>query len=430
MSQPKIAIIGAGPAGCTLALILHKAGIPVIIFEGEASANSRHQGGTLDLHDGTGLNAIKRAGLYDEFTKLARYDGESFKVANKYLRLFLNMPGATEGSSRGRPEIDRAQLRELLVNALPPDTIQWNHRLRRVDDTDPTNITLHFDNGITSAGHDLLVGADGAWSKVRPLLTPVRPFYSGVNFVRYTITSASSRHPALHKLVNRGSLFAFSDGKGITAQQMSNGTLTVSTVRSVPETYAEQHPEHRTSVTESKRLSLADFADWDEQLLSLIREADETEAPWTANVYTLPAGLRWPHRAGVTLIGDAAHVMVPFAGEGVNVSMADSVNLADAIIASSQSSSKFNEVLSAKVRAYEEEMFVRAGRVNATSFEMMQCSFFDTGAPDESIVKYVSRAVEDGLPWGLVGVAQVAAKAYFSWLSWWYPGRGRIGKVE
>ena len=89
MATPKIAIIGAGPAGCLLARLLHLAGIPTTVYEGEASPNYRSQGGSLDLHTNTGLAALREAGLWDEFQKHARYDGQYMAIVDKNLKYYL-----------------------------------------------------------------------------------------------------------------------------------------------------------------------------------------------------------------------------------------------------------------------------------------------------------------------------------------------------
>ena len=74
-----------------------------------------------------------------------------------------------------------------------------------------------------------MVGADGAWSHVRPLLSAVAPCYSGIGGHAFTISDAKRRVPELSKLVNRGSLFSWSDGKSIMAQQMGDGSLSIGT---------------------------------------------------------------------------------------------------------------------------------------------------------------------------------------------------------
>ena len=197
-----VAIIGAGPAGCTLALPLLKAhpNIKVTLFEAESNAHSRNQGGTLDLHSSTGLRALKRIGLYDEFTRKARYDGEALIVADKHMKRYVNVPGANRFTSYGRPEIDRVVLRDMLLAAIPDANIKWAHKLRRVEDHD-RRLTLHFDCGASYADFDIVAGADGTWSRVRPLLTPVKPAYSGVAGIRISVSDVKEKHPDLHALV-------------------------------------------------------------------------------------------------------------------------------------------------------------------------------------------------------------------------------------
>lgn len=171
----KIAIVGAGPAGCMLArLLTHRStDMDVTIFESEPSADFRSQGGTFDLHVRTGQLALKAAGLYDEFLKYARFDSEAMSLADKKLLRYVTFAGNVEGYTTGRPEIDRAQLRQLLHDSLTGSIIRWHHKLLRVG----RDLTFNFKGQPTQSGFDLVVGADGAWSKVRPLLTETRPHY-------------------------------------------------------------------------------------------------------------------------------------------------------------------------------------------------------------------------------------------------------------
>lgn len=169
-----IAIVGAGPCGLTFARLLHNAGVDYVVFERDASPEptSRYQGGTLDVHGQTGQEALRRAGLHAEFEKLARRDATTMTVQDAH----GNHRG-TFGEGRDAPEIDRLQLRQILLDSLPADRIRWGKALRSVQrdgqrkQSDPTGLVLHFTDGSTETGFRLVVGADGAWSKLRQLVS-------------------------------------------------------------------------------------------------------------------------------------------------------------------------------------------------------------------------------------------------------------------
>lgn len=408
---PKIAIIGAGPAGMTLAHLLLKASIPVTIFEGEASPLTRGQGGTLDLHDDTGLKALQEIGLWDEFLKYARYDGEALIVADKNLKKYLYMEGTTKETSRGRPEIDREKLRKILYEALPDGIIRWDCRLRRVED----DRSLHFDHGVES-GFDLVVGADGAWSKVRPLLSRVKPYYSGLGGIHSVVNNAEKEHPDLYKLVNRGSMFCFSDGKSLTAQQMGDGSITIGEWTQRPEDWQETCGYNLNDPSQVKRALLEEFCDWNPQLVDFINAADDTHLV-PRSLYMLPVGHRWDHREGFTLIGDSAHLMTPFAGEGVNLAMTDAMKLAEALI-SSRGSEKEGAVDSA-VKAFEEEMFLRASIIAEVTKGNMEDMLFTSGMNEHTAPRYVRRALFGEKPWleRLVPLwfVRLFLRLYFKW---------------
>ena len=350
---PKIAIIGAGPAGMTLAHLLIKVSIPVTVFEGEATPHTRGQGGTLDLHDDTGLKALKEVGLWEQFQKYARYDGEAIVIADKNLKKYIYVGGTTKETSRGRPEIDREKLRKILYEALPDGVIRWGSRLRSVEE----DRTLRFDHGVET-GFDLIVGADGAWSKVRPLLSRVQPYYSGLGGIHAVVNDAETQHPHLYNLVNRGSVFCYSDGKNLNAQQMGDGTIIVGSWTRRPEDWQKTCGYDVHDSRQVKKALLEEFHDWDSQLVGFIEASDERSLI-PRSLYMLPVGHRWDHRPGFTLIGDAAHLMTPFAGEGVNLAMADALKLAEALVASRMSEK--NDAMDMAVKGFEEEMFSRAG---------------------------------------------------------------------
>lgn len=413
MSPPKVAIIGAGPAGTTLARLLIRASIPVTIFEGESSMSVREQGGTLDLHTSTGLKALSEAGLYEEYAKYARYDGEALNLADKNLVSAIKVGGATEASSRGRPEIDRARLRQILVNSLPEGTIRWNCRLRSVDAHD---LSLHFDHGVET-GFDLLIGADGAWSKVRPVLTDVKPYFVGLGGYDLFVHDAERSHPDLYKLVNRGSLFTYSDCKGIIAQQRGDGTIIVYASGRREEDWKETCGYDLHNASEVKRAIREEFKDWAEPLIKLTQVADDSDLT-ARSLYVLPPGHRWKHRAKVTLIGDAAHLMTPHAGEGVNVAMEDALKLADAIIRSAKSEDFINTLDNA-VSEFEDEMMARATRVQKHSLANTKDMYFNPAAPHATVDNWVRRAMAQQLGWVVEFVLPLwligSIRKFFNW---------------
>ena len=324
---------------------------------------------------------MKEIGLWDKFQEYARYDGEAMIFADKNLKKYVYMDGATEETSRGRPEIDREKLRKILWEALPTGTVRWGCRLRSVDE----DLSLHFDHGIEK-GFDLVVGADGAWSKIRPLLSKVEPYYSGVGGMQLIIDDAERQHPDLYRLVNRGSLFAFSDHKGVTAQQMGDGSIYVGTWSQRPEDWTSKYDVKDPK--QVKKMAAEEYHDWAPELVKFTQVANEDKMT-PRSLYMLPVGHRWDHRPGATLIGDSAHVMTPFAGEGVNLAMTDALRLAGAITASRKIDKA--DAFDQAVKCYEEDMFQRAGITAAVTWGNTEDSLFKPGAPEATIDSYVRR---------------------------------------
>ena len=355
-TPPKIAIIGAGPAGLTLARLLHVSSIPCTIFEAESFSGHRPQGGTLDLHPDTGLAAIRVAGLWDAYRPHARYDGEAAIFCDKNFKKYFEHGGNTEETSNGRPEIDRTKLREILLDSLPEGIIRWDHKLRKVDD----DLTLHFDGGVET-GYDLVVGADGGWSKVAQLLTDVRPFYTGLGGLSLNVADAVNRAPMLEKLVNRGSIYSISDAKQLILQYNGDGSLRNYVWFPATDDWDKKCEYDMHDVDQVKQFLAKKFRDWAPELRQYTQVIDADDHT-VRNLYMLPVGHRWEHRRGATLIGDSAHLMTPFAGEGVNVAMTDALVLSRCI---AESWKEGEEALDQKVKEFEEEMFERASQVQA-----------------------------------------------------------------
>ncbi|REK76887.1 FAD-dependent oxidoreductase [Paenibacillus paeoniae] len=325
----KIAIIGAGPGGLTLALLLKQYGIPSVIYEREMQDINKERGGSLDIHEESGQAALKEAGLYETFHSLARYEGEEFRLMDKTGKMYLEETVELDDPGSNRPEIDRGVLCSLLLDALGTKHIQYGYKLEKALTLDNGMTELHFANGFVDQV-DLLIGADGSFSHVRPLLTDQDVEYSGLTMVELNVLDAANQYPDLADFNKRGKMFALDDHKGILGQLNGDGRIKVyASFRAERDWLDTCGIPFKENPKEAKEQLLELFHDWDEQLKKYIHYASDLILP--RRIYMLPIGFKWERQPGVTLIGDAAHVMSPFAGEGVNLAMFDALELAKAI---------------------------------------------------------------------------------------------------
>ena len=318
-----VTIIGAGLGGLVLARVLHVYGVPATIYEAEASAESRTQGGQLVIHVYDGQAALKEAGLFNAFRAIIHEGGEASRGLDPHGAVLFE---EHDDGAGGRPEVLRGDLRRILIESLPSAAIQWEKKLAGAQPLGDGRHALTFADGSTVTT-GLLVGADGAWSKVRPLLSDAEPQYVGVSFIETYLHDADVRHAAAADAVGGGALFASAPGKGLFAHREAGGVL---------HAYVALHrPVEWFSTIDfsdagaAKAQIAAEFDGWAPALTALITDSDTP--PVLRPLYTLPDGHRWERIPGVTLLGDAAHLAPP-AGEGANLAMFDGAELGKAII--------------------------------------------------------------------------------------------------
>ncbi|MEW1859298.1 NAD(P)/FAD-dependent oxidoreductase [Streptomyces sp. NPDC088194] len=342
----RISVIGAGPGGLTCARILQRRGIPVTVYDRAAGPDAHNQGGTLDLHADNGQIALREAGLLDGFFELARPEGQEMRQLDLTGTLVSHQ--LPDEGELFKPEIDRGQLRDLLLGSLEPGTVRWGRSLDRIGGPAEGPRRLHFADG-TTVETDLVIGADGAFSRVRPAVSAARPGYTGVSFLEAWYADVERRHPDIAELVGQGGAHAADGDRALFAQRNSGDHIRVYVIRRAPVDWIARSGLTVADTEAVRALLLDEYAHWSPRMRRLLTDND---GPYVDRpIFALPVPHTWDHHPTVTLLGDAAHVMPPL-GVGVNLAMLDATELALALT---------NEpTVDDAVRAYETTMLPRS----------------------------------------------------------------------
>lgn len=350
-----VTIIGGGIGGLTLARVLYINGIPSKVYEADASPEARTQGGQLDIHEYNGQVALKKANLMNEFHSIIHEGADAARILDSNGQLLLDVPA---DESNGRPEVLRGDLRKILLESLPEETIEWNKKVEYIEEIEQGQYKVVFRDN-SSVITNKLIGADGAWSKVRKLLTDVTPNYVGTTFIETYLHDVDNNYPETAKIVGKGAMYALAPGKGFVAHREANNII---------HTYIEMNCdlEWINNIDFSNKKEVidivsAEFKDWAPEILALLTESDSNIVARKINA--LPDQHRWEPKSGVTLIGDAAHLMAP-SGEGANLAMLDAAELAEAI------ANNYNNIDDV-IKEYESRMFQRSEEEQKESHEIL-----------------------------------------------------------
>ncbi|MGG5211084.1 FAD-dependent oxidoreductase [Chryseobacterium sp. MIQD13] len=363
IENKSIAIVGGGPGGLTLARLLQLKNANVKVYERDLNKNARVQGSPLDMHEGSGLDAIRGADLLDEFKKNYRPGADKMLIVNESAEILFNdhetKPDEDFGNEHFRPEIDRGPLRNMLLDSLQLETVVWDSHFISME-THNEGWMLHFKNGF-SAYADIVIAADGANSRIRPYLTDLKPVYSGILMLEGNVYNAEKAAPHIKNLIKDGKIMAFGKNKNILMGQKGSGDLGFYASFRADENWAA---ESGLDFSDQKQMSewfKKEYPEWSSIWYELFENSSVPFIP--RPIYFMPLDQTWDTKPNLTLLGDAAHVMPPFAGEGANMAMLDALELSECL-----TSDQFSTLQEA-IAHYEKIMRKRAAEATKESLE-------------------------------------------------------------
>lgn len=363
INNKKIAIIGGGPSGLTLARLLQLKNANVKVYERDLNKNARVQGSPLDMHTESGMAALIKANLLEEFRSNFMPGADKTLILNDQAEVFFsdhetNLHEDFDNEDF-RPEIDRGVLRKILLESLEPETVIWDSQFISME---PQNEgwLLHFKNGLSTYA-DLVIASDGANSKIRPYITDSKPFYSGITMLEGNIENSKTAVPTIDKLIDGGKIMAFGNKKNILMGQKGNGSLGFYASFQADENWATNS---KLDFSDNKQVLdwfKKEYPEWNNIWYELFENVTSPFIP--RPIYCAPLDQTWETKTNVTMIGDAAHVMPPFAGEGANMAMLDALELSECL-----TDNQF-ETLHEAISFYEINMQKRASKAAEESLE-------------------------------------------------------------
>ncbi|TDQ11102.1 FAD-dependent oxidoreductase [Pedobacter metabolipauper] len=331
MKNKKVAVIGGGPGGLTLARLLQLKGVHVKLYERDANPAARVQGSPLDLHESSGWEALRKANLVAAFQKSIHRGADKKIIVNERAEIIFSDHEAQSDedpdSETIRPEIDRGALRKIFLESLQPETVVWDSQFVSME-KEIEGWILHFKDG-SSDYADLVIAADGAHSRIRPYVTAIKAFYSGVTMVEINIDNAAVAIPNIHAMLKGGKIMAFGNEKNILGGQKENGGLGFYLSFKPNENWASNSGLDFSDKTQLLAWFESEYSEWSDIWYELFENASMPVIP--RPIYCMPLDQTWETLPNLTLLGDAAHVMPPFAGEGANTAMFDALELSECL---------------------------------------------------------------------------------------------------
>jgi 2-polyprenyl-6-methoxyphenol hydroxylase-like FAD-dependent oxidoreductase len=383
LENKTIAIVGGGPGGLTLGKLLQLKGAQVKLYERDLDKDARVQGGPLDMHENSGLAALREAGLLEQFAANFLPGADRMQILNEYAEVLFSdhddKPVEAFGAAYFRPEIDRAALRKILLESLEPGTVSWDKHFLSME-KQGTGWLLHFANG-SSVYADVVIGSDGANSKVRPYLTDSKPMYSGITMIEGNVYQSEKSTPVIHAMLKGGKIMAFGNEQNLLMGQKGGGDLGFYvSFKAEPEWHKNNGLDYTDNAAMLKWFK-NNYPTWSDVWHELFENATPPFIPRPINY--MPLDQSWESLPNLSIIGDAAHLMPPFAGEGANMAMLDALELATCLtseefINMQEAIATYDAAMQKRAAAATKESLVNGARMHAETSLQDMLEFFSS----------------------------------------------------
>lgn len=392
-----VAIVGCGIGGAALALALAQRNVPHRVFERDPEAATRTQGYSLTMQQGAmamgrlgiavgGTRPSAHLSFLSDGTKIGRYGREVYFPEEQ-----LSEPCGERLTSSNRVrqnvQLPRQRLRALLLRELRRGTVEWSRRFMDYEMAHDGSYTLRFEDGagdtIVVPGAAVVIGCDGVHSAVaRRKFGPERARLNFLGLVVIlgiaSLEDASLHHRVTQTLDGQTRIYTmpFLSNDDVAASE--DPLLPLAGARfpvgvdvtmwqlSFPATLDEAEALRRRGGAGLKAEALRRCGAWRDPLPALLRatrDEDVTGYPVFDREPPSPLELRGGSGdSGVTILGDAAHPMSPFKGQGANQALADAVSLARCLATLEWDENYLDsEALDGALARFERDMLARAG---------------------------------------------------------------------
>jgi salicylate hydroxylase len=369
-SRPDVVVVGGGIGGLFAANALIAQGLRVSVFEQAPALGEVGAGVFLTPNS---VRQLERVGLGQAVEKRGARVGSGSRYFRQDGTVIAPVQVTDSSGWNATFGMHRADLIEILASALPADVVHVGHRCIALEQ-DAETARLSFENG-TVIESDLVIAADGIHSTLRPyVFPPSRPVFSG---------SVAYRGVLAHESVDDWAADAWmmwlGKGKHFLTFPMRAGTL-INFVGFVP---ADDEMKESWSAPGDPDALRREFSGWDSRIEALLQKVQATFRSALYDREPLPT---WT-RGRLTLLGDAAHPMLPHLGQGANQSIEDGMALATILARADAATAPEALLAYERLRRERVAQVQRGARENGLRYDS---AYSDLGVRDAEIAAHAA----------------------------------------